>query len=810
MATPQIQNQSPPVDGRILDSQTSIFLEVVDPDNNLDDATIILKVNGVTAWSGDTQQSGFVVTKLAVTNGFSYEINPDTDLPPNKFTRVDVFAQDLAVETLQTFYTFLVEDRLFPDESQGKSAFEDQLTLPSISTLRPAQTQQAFEDQLTLPSALLMKPTEKSNIEDQLVTLLTTLSEFEYIDNKLDGQSKEYIDGTLVQAVFKYKASADNWNASRSSGDKFYGAAKSGDLYFDGVACGFGDFGTLLGGVRKNVFGISSVDPLGIPLVGAMQVSMQADDDLLFQTTAALSGAGFVGVNSALRWYVSGNFEIQVTWQDINFTSTAPTDAGVLFRAYLDPEHFVEISRVKTDTQEGIRTRVRVGGVDTDFAFFSTTAISGGFKLKRTGSNVTREFDAGGGFSQLGGSISLSSDRVYVECAAEGPSGVEFQGAFRAMAVNAGTVSTKAAWAEESPGTHRGSLSSFPDNAVIIATDQSLNIIDEGTNELWIRFVSGLDKVYDTVGSADTFVKGLHMSDGVMMVAVQGASEGYTLRVDFNQDDIRIHRTSGSAITGAHRLSDQNTEAHGKDVSTGNIISRNNANSWQGNFNQWQIPDNRSLDVVSVQDSVAVKEYRACATQSGVAIFGWNRWNYLGLAEDNPNTVEETHSNNTGKIFWCTFSSTLGLFYVDGSKIYELTKAAIETAFGSTFNATTEKTLPGSRLYDPQYSAIVLGTDVYIPSNEGIYKAAWPGGSFSLFYGRPGSGATHTILAPWHDTVIRLQSTVDGAINLILAAVENLSTRRSQVVAINIDDNTLYSKTPVQFGRAGTIRTVAG
>ena len=74
----------------------SIILELWDTDTGVDLSSVVIKVNSVTAWTGDAQQTGFTVTKTPMTGGgVRYEIDPDSDLNDNSVQVLDVYAEDL-------------------------------------------------------------------------------------------------------------------------------------------------------------------------------------------------------------------------------------------------------------------------------------------------------------------------------------------------------------------------------------------------------------------------------------------------------------------------------------------------------------------------------------------------------------------------------------------------------------------------------------------------------------------------------------------------------------------------------------------
>ncbi|MHC4620425.1 MAG: hypothetical protein ACYTEQ_21975, partial [Planctomycetota bacterium] len=85
-----------------------VNLTVIDDEGTLDDASVIITVNGVIAWSSDAQQNSFVVTKTVVTNGNRYEITPPASFPTTSAVSVRAEADD-GVNTLDETYHFFVD-----------------------------------------------------------------------------------------------------------------------------------------------------------------------------------------------------------------------------------------------------------------------------------------------------------------------------------------------------------------------------------------------------------------------------------------------------------------------------------------------------------------------------------------------------------------------------------------------------------------------------------------------------------------------------------------------------------------------------
>lgn len=111
LTPPSLQNLAPFNGETGVDPRTDIYLEVIDASEfgvGSDGVTIF--VNNVAAVIDGVAQAGFTVSKLAILNGWSYDIDPGVDLPEAATTYVRVVAQDQAPlpNVLDTTYSFNV------------------------------------------------------------------------------------------------------------------------------------------------------------------------------------------------------------------------------------------------------------------------------------------------------------------------------------------------------------------------------------------------------------------------------------------------------------------------------------------------------------------------------------------------------------------------------------------------------------------------------------------------------------------------------------------------------------------------------
>jgi hypothetical protein len=90
--------------------ESNINLSINDNATGVDGDTVELTVGGLLAWQSDTEQSGFSVTKTAVSNGFQYNINPDVDFPSYSEIRIDAYAADNNENVMDSYYVFQTMD----------------------------------------------------------------------------------------------------------------------------------------------------------------------------------------------------------------------------------------------------------------------------------------------------------------------------------------------------------------------------------------------------------------------------------------------------------------------------------------------------------------------------------------------------------------------------------------------------------------------------------------------------------------------------------------------------------------------------
>lgn len=106
MASPQVQNQTPPPSSSGNASNSDVYLEVVDVDGDLDASTVDIYIDGDLVWTSDSiQPPGYSGFKVPVTNGYAYTISLWEHFDPGSHD-VRVVAEDLLANSLDETYSF--------------------------------------------------------------------------------------------------------------------------------------------------------------------------------------------------------------------------------------------------------------------------------------------------------------------------------------------------------------------------------------------------------------------------------------------------------------------------------------------------------------------------------------------------------------------------------------------------------------------------------------------------------------------------------------------------------------------------------
>jgi len=209
---PTLQNLSPDAEDENISVSSNVYLEVVDlAQVGVDDATVEIYLRrGPDAawepvWLSDAAQSGYSVTKGSVTDGFSYDINPDTDFPQTEWIEVRVVADDVAItpNEMDETYRFLTE---------GPITLKNQDPAPQEEDVDNATRPIEFD--ILDPGANIDLNSVKIWIEGELIWESDASGEFWYVTKTAIGTA-----GYHYSIVLEERLEWDKWIRVRVQAD---------------------------------------------------------------------------------------------------------------------------------------------------------------------------------------------------------------------------------------------------------------------------------------------------------------------------------------------------------------------------------------------------------------------------------------------------------------------------------------------------------------------------------------------------------------------------------------------------------------
>lgn len=690
------------------------------------------------------------------------------------------------------------QGRTGPDE---QTAFEDRCSW--VDSGGPQHHSAGFETGVILTSDNPMAPEggvrdhEPAAFEDKL--LYSFDPEVDYYAEKNDTEGHAFLGGHDATRIMLYDTTGEPWASAQSAGNGFYGAAIDGTLYYDGEACGVGIFGDVSSGVRRKSWACNGNGPLNHGLFsGTSAITFPSSDHARIKADITAAWTYGVDLTSAHRWYLEGDFDIQVSFENYSKTGS-PSDGGASIAVYVAPNTLSFIRRHPNNVYD---RNTCVNGSWGASANVGTTHTAGRLRLTRSGSSISHYYWTGSAWAQLGGAQTMTADRVFVVIDVNANAACVINIDWFGFTVNSGTVSNKIGWARETAGAHRSATSAFPAKALLVSTALSFDILDANNEKLWMRFLKGTNYGINPWNSGNERPLRPDALDGVIMLSQSdGGSYGGSLVLDFTLDSIRMHRGLGSSYTGCLRTKPTGSVCYARDYSKGDMINRNAANGFGGDYNNWRIPGESVQDVALLHYSGY--QYRAHATQDGVGLHKWRRWWHEGtVAPDGVDIPQWAASNELTTMYWCYFRpSTRELMYLDDYTLYAVLEATYEIrlggGFGNMWSADYARALPGTFTWNSQKVAIPFGVNTFfIAMNEGIYSVDWPIGGFVKKYGVPGSGADYEILpAGMRPKAICL--TQDSGNWILVVNMVTPDNSQAQNIAINLGTHAVYARTKV-------------
>jgi hypothetical protein len=617
----------------------------------------------------------------------------------------------------------------------------------------------------------------------------------DYADFKQDGDGNDLLGGQAIRQVVGIDTSVGGFGDPTNN--NHYGAARDGQFYDDGVVCGPGDFGTLAGGFRRTAWRRSLDEPRAVWNDMGVQPSMVANDTLRLDTNGVASGWSEFGpqVVSNGCWVLTGDFDIEIEYANWNIAAGANLFLGftVMHQTPFNGAGYLafRVARfLNSGSDQYYKDALNPGA--SGAASVATADTAGKMRITRTGTTL-RAFYDNAGWVQIGTddtTATVNTGDVFVRIYLSAQSSTNGSVDIKSFTINTGATSNKAGWAREATGAHRGTQSDMPTNMGTVITVDSVDLVDLTNNKLWMRFVRGTNNLVFT--STGTIPRRVKWDDGQLLLAHgetdAGGGTGGGMMIDFTLDTARMYRFSASIPGAFYGTTNEHVQ--------GGISRRNSAVAWGGTDAAWVIPSYKCRDVSLYRDSGF--EFHAFATVDGVGVGKWERW----FTQNSPTVLTSFSTEVTTMLAVLLDPSNGELFYMDATNIYSIDKTTWEGVMLTTqvFSAAVTKALSGTRNTDLQHHFVKHGNNIYVPSNEGIHMVVWPGGSFTLRFGGPTSGATFPIL-PDDGPVHSIAYAVDGATPVLVCGLSG----DTPLLIINLNTNTVHAIAPSTLGKTPTV-----
>ncbi|RLC46386.1 MAG: hypothetical protein DRH57_06160 [Candidatus Cloacimonadota bacterium] len=197
-------------------------------------------------------------------------------------------------------------------------------------------------------------------------------------------------------------------------------------------------------------------------------------------------------ITSFYEWKLIGDFDIQISYSD--FVSENNGELRFEIRSKRFPDnYFLFVQRAKKDDGSNVYSRNDYNNNYSETAI-SDTITTGRLRIVRDGDSVRTYYgywDAGTGVDQdrwkwtaVGSATYFGSYDVCVRCFTSGSSGVEVN-----VKIDDFIVDSYGSCNLGNVGSHtRSTTNAFPEQAILVATEKGLDIIDASDNTLWMRF----------------------------------------------------------------------------------------------------------------------------------------------------------------------------------------------------------------------------------------------------------------------------------------------------------------------------------
>jgi hypothetical protein len=606
---------------------------------------------------------------------------------------------------------------------------------------------------------------------------------------------------------------------------RHWGAARDGSLHVNGettLAPGDTDFdlGTIASGLNRRAWRDDQEPHALIADANPFPGTLTYPVDGTIRMTTGPSTGGWTReawIASALRWYLEGDFVLDIDVANLSKTSGTSFHTGIAVGFNVGGTEGQNSFRIGYQDIGGVTQWEKSrfdNGVYGGNATLATVATAATLRIQRTGSSLRAWVDEGGGFVEVGSAVSpaFGAQRVfvYVQILQDTATGTAD---YSNMILQSGTISKLIGWAAV-PGaagtpinpaeTYRGTQGPMPTGeiAVVCGSDArdtpsgtiteelfrygGVSFIDKENDKLWFRLQAdflGLLTNSQTV-HANERNRRVRFDNGLLLVCsdVGGGSEGDgSWHIDFTTGRVRLVQQSAGGNPG-------NQYGGAAERSVDAVARANDGLSYANpDSPAWSIAGSRdAYDCAIFRDGFL--EYTAWALESTrCCLLRRDIRNLLG----SPNRLFLDPSSFIGL---CEFDNNGRLYYSDDSTLYSVNRASWEPAMGgpgfpdvySGYN--NSEAIPGTLSHHGQRRIVIIErgalTDVYLVRDEGVYKhLSWPNNSFVLYYGKVGSGAAYEIL-PDHDFLTAIATDGDN-----IAVAMGHGFRSEDLVTTDFEDD---------------------
>ena len=380
-----------------------------------------------------------------------------------------------------------------------------------------------------------------------------------------------------------------------------------------------------------------------------------------------ISGLTWYGgeINSDNEWKLTGDFDIQISYKDFVSENNGELRFEIKDKGY-PQNYYLFVQRAKKGDGSNVYSRNDYNNNYSEVAVSDTTT-TGRLRIVRIGNNVTTYYgywDAGTGVDQdrwkwtaVGSATNFGSYDIYIRCFTHGSSGVEVN-----VKIDDFIADSYGSCNLGNVGSHtRSTTNAFPEQAILVATEKGLDIIDASDNTLWMRYKS-YDATPDDAKNQNTIADRLHTIFALDGNIYCGAYDGFMSGVgviDFDQDESLFYDAHIEDGTGWDFL--------------GNISERNKHRGWTDNGSDyvsilgWQVFD---LYAKVINNGREEKTYVAVANGQCASLNPAEQFGAAVVINIEDNSVSFDKINQLHPVIGIDIGENNYLYYLETGRIY--------------------------------------------------------------------------------------------------------------------------------------------